>query len=594
MIRLLAVQLGREEDVVIARRRARQIAEALGFDAQDQARIATAVSEIARNAFRYAAGGRAEFALDPAERLLSVTVEDHGPGIPDVRGVLDGTYRSSTGMGLGIIGSRRVMDRFEVASAPGRTVVRMAKCLPRRQDVPGPAQIGRMMSRLASETPRSLSDELQQQNHELMAALEELRARQEDLTRLNTELQDTNRGVLALYAELDEKAEHLRRADAMKSRFLSNMSHEFQTPLNSMLALTRLLLERADGDLTPEQERQVNFIRDAASDLSELVADLLDLAKVEAGKIDVRPAAFTAAELFATLRGLMRPLQTSDDVALVFAPAGDEPAMFTDEGKVSQILRNYVSNALKFTERGEVRVTVEHGDGAVTFRVRDTGIGIAPADQERLFQEFGQVPNRLQARVRGTGLGLSLSKRLAELLGGSVGVTSAAGEGSTFWVRLPLVAPGFEAQAAAALRPAAPALAPASASPMPTALVVDDEQTARYVLRRYLTAAGCRVIEATGGKEGLARAASERPDVVFLDLMMPDMLGTEVLARLKRDPATAGIPVIIATSQQVDDAERDRLVTHAVALLPKSRIGAADGDAELRDALHAAGIHTLA
>ena len=593
MIRLLTIRLAREEDVVIARQRARQIADALGFDTHDQTRIATAVSEIARNAFRYARGGRAEFGLDPDTRMLTILVEDTGPGIRNLEAVMGGSYRSATGMGLGIIGSRRVMDAFEITSTPGETRVRMGKQLPRRRGMPAPAELVSLMTRLAVEKPQSFSDELQLQNHELLAALEELRVRQEELTRLNDELQDTNRGVLALYAELDEKAEHLRRADAMKSRFLSNMTHEFQTPLNSMLALTRLLLDRADGDLTTEQERQVNFIRDAVLDLSELVADLLDLAKVEAGKVSMRPGVVYVSELFGALRGLMRPLQTSDAVALVFEPADDVPPIYTDEGKVSQILRNYISNALKFTERGDVRVSVDVDGANVTFRVRDTGIGIAPQDQDRLFQEFAQIPNRLQAKVRGTGLGLSLSRRLAELLGGTVGVSSTPGEGSTFWVTVPAVMPGFEVDAAAALGPLAPAV-PRETRPVPTALVVDDEQTSRYVLRRYLTAAGCRVIEATGGQEGLARAASEHPDVVFLDLMMPDMLGTEVLARLKRDPATADIPVIIATSQAVDAAERDRLVMHAVALLPKGRIGGSSGDADLRDALAAAGIHTHA
>jgi CheY-like chemotaxis protein/nitrogen-specific signal transduction histidine kinase len=406
---------------------------------------------------------------------------------------------------------------------------------------------------------------------------------------LNAELQDTNRGVVALYAELDEKAEHLRRADEMKSKFLSNMTHEFQTPLNSILALTRLLLERADGDLTPEQEKQVTFIREATEDLSELVHDLLDIAKVEAGKVTVRPTIFTVQDLFGTLRGLMRPLQRNEAVALVFDEPETAPPLYTDEGKLSQILRNYISNALKFTERGEVRVSV-HSDaaGAVTFNVSDTGIGIAPEDQGRLFHEFGQVPNRLQSKVRGTGLGLSLSKRLAELLGGSVGVQSAPGQGSRFWVGVPITAPGFESEAPVFVAEAV--TVPPAERATPTALIVDDEQTARYVLRRYLTSVGCRVIEAAGGEEGLSRAASERPDVIFLDLMMPDMLGTEALARLKRDPATSSIPVVIATSQIVAEGERERLSAHAVAVLGKGRIGDADGDEEIRRALRAAKI----
>ncbi len=401
---------------------------------------------------------------------------------------------------------------------------------------------------------------------------------------LNAELQDTNRGVLALYAELDEKAEHLRRADEMKSKFLSNMSHEFQTPLNSVLALTRLLLERTDGDLTSEQQTQVQYIREATQNLSELVHDLLDLAKVEAGKVTIRATPFTVDELFGVMRGLMRPLQTNEAVTLTFEAAEMLPSLFTDEGKVSQILRNYISNALKFTERGEVRVrAMRDPDGCIRFEVSDTGIGIAPQDQGRLFQEFGQVPNRLQAHVRGTGLGLSLSKRLAELIGGSVGVESVPGEGSTFWLSIAPTLPGSESLV---VEP------PAEVAPpeMPLVLIVDDEMTARYVMRRFVIAAGCRVVEATGGKEALLLAASEHPHAILLDLRMPDMMGTEVLARLKRNPATADIPVIVATSQIMSDAERRRLSAHAVAVLGKGRMGEADGDAELRDALRAANI----
>lgn len=259
-----------------------------------------------------------------------------------------------------------------------------------------------------------------QQHRELQTALEELRQREEELARLGAELQ----------------------------AFLSNVTHEFQTPLNSILALTRLLLDRVDGDLTTEQEKQVTYIRQATADLSQLVHDLLDLAKIEAGKVTLRPSRFTVEDLFSALRDMMRPLHRNDAVSLVFDPAPTAAPLFTDEGKVSQILRNYISNALKFTERGEIRVSAHGDDSAmITFRVTDTGIGIAREDQGQLFHQFGQVPNRLQARVGGTGLGLSLSKRLAELLGGGVGVQSARGQGSTFWVRLPMTAPGLESVA---------------------------------------------------------------------------------------------------------------------------------------------------
>ncbi len=192
------------------------------------------------------------------------------------------------------------------------------KLLPRRAGLVGAAEPARIAADLAGHEPRNPVEEIQRQNQELLGALQELGQRQEELVALNRELEDTNRGVVALYAELDEKADHLRRADELKSRFLSNMSHEFRTPVNSIQALSRMLLERVDGDLTVEQERQVTFIRQAADALSELVNDLLDIAKVEAGKTVVRPVDFEVENLFGALRGMLRPLLVNESVALVF------------------------------------------------------------------------------------------------------------------------------------------------------------------------------------------------------------------------------------------------------------------------------------
>src|SRR5262245_27509920 len=439
---VLTVALKFEDDVVLARQRARQIARLMGFEAQDQTRIATAVSEIARNAFRYAGSGKVEFGVEgrTAPQLFEIVVSDQGPGIARLSEILEGRYRSSTGMGLGIMGARRLMDQFEIASTPGQgTRIVLGKLLPPGSPVLDPARVAVLGDELAREVPRGPMEEIQRQNQELITALEELRRRQDELEYLNRELEDTNRGVVALYAELDEKADHLRRADELKSRFLSNMSHEFRTPLNSIMALSHLLLDRADGPLTPEQAKQVTFIRQGANALTELVNDLLDLAKVEAGKIIVRPVEFEVENMFGALRGMLRPLLVNESLALVFEPADGMAPLYTDEGKVSQILRNFISNALKYTERGEVRVRAIHDPetDTVSFEVIDTGIGIAPEEQERIFEEFVQVENPLQHRIKGTGLGLPLSRRLAELLGGRVTVRSTIGEGSIFSAVIP-------------------------------------------------------------------------------------------------------------------------------------------------------------
>jgi signal transduction histidine kinase len=441
--RILTVAIRAELDVVAARQRARQIAALCGFGAQDQARIATAVSELARNVYNYASDGRVEFSIeeDGAPQMLQIRIDDQGPGIRNLDLILSGRYQSSTGMGLGIIGARRLMDRCDIDSVPGEgTRILLEKALPPAAPALTRKRIGDLGAELAALPGDITLSEVQQQNRELMSTLDELKSRQEELLQMTRELEDTNRGVVALYAELDEKAEHLRRADDMKSRFLSNMSHEFRTPLSSIRGLAKMLLDRVDGELSEEQEKQVRYILAGAESLAELVNDLLDLAKIQSGKIDVHSAPFEVNELFSALRGMLRPLLVTDAVRLVFeAPAG-VGSMNTDEAKLSQILRNFISNALKFTEAGEVVVSAaDAGNGKVRFSVRDTGLGIAREHQDLIFEEFSQIENRLQCKVKGTGLGLPLCRKLAGILNGTVAVESEAGRGSTFSVTIPAV-----------------------------------------------------------------------------------------------------------------------------------------------------------
>lgn len=267
------------------------------------------------------------------------------------------------------------------------------------------------------------------------AELEQCRA---EVQALRAELEETNRGVVALYAELDEQAEQLKHATQLKSRFLSYMSHEFRTPIGATLSIARLLLDHVDGPLTPEQERQVEFIQMTCQEFSNMVDDLLDLAKIEAGRVDISPEWFEMMDLFTALRGMFKPILDNDQLSLVFEEAEGLTRLYTDDRKLSQILRNFISNALKFTARGEVRVSAvrEAGD-MVRFSVSDTGIGIAQEHISALFNDFTQVDAPIQKRLRGTGLGLALSKQLASLLGGSIEVTSVVGAGSVFSVIVP-------------------------------------------------------------------------------------------------------------------------------------------------------------
>jgi signal transduction histidine kinase len=260
-----------------------------------------------------------------------------------------------------------------------------------------------------------------------------------DVELLRSELLETNRGVVALYAELDDKAQQLRGAVDLKSRFLSYMSHEFRTPLTSITSLTNILLARMDGPLTSEQARQVEFVRGSVLELTEMVDDLLDLARIEAGRITVSPEWFEMVDLFSTLRGMFKPIVASSSVSLRFEESEGITRLYSDDKKLSQILRNYISNALKFTSEGEVTVAAQLiGDAEVEFSVTDTGIGISPEQLSGLFQDFVQIETRQQRRLRGTGLGLSLARQFAGLLGGRVGASSELGKGSRFWVAIPL------------------------------------------------------------------------------------------------------------------------------------------------------------
>lgn len=266
-----------------------------------------------------------------------------------------------------------------------------------------------------------------------------LAAAEAQVEALRCELEETNRGVLALYAELDAQADHLRQTTELKSRFLAYMSHEFRTPIGAIQSIARILQDRVDGPLTEEQEKQVRFIQTTSAEFAEMVNDLLDLAKVEAGRIDVSPAWFEMVDVFAALRGMFKSVVVNPDVSLILEEPVDVPKLFSDDRKLAQILRNFISNALKFTLRGEIRVSARRlSHETVQFAVSDTGIGIAAEFHHAIFQDYTQIDSPIQKRLRGTGLGLSLSKRLAELLGGDVAVESESHKGSTFYVTIPI------------------------------------------------------------------------------------------------------------------------------------------------------------
>lgn len=284
---------------------------------------------------------------------------------------------------------------------------------------------------------------------------------------------------------------------------------------------------------------------------------------MEAGKTVLRPAAFRVADLFATMRGMFRAVPRGPAVQLVIDRGEELPEMYTDEQRLGQILRNLLSNALKFTERGEVRLWAEPVDGGarVAFYVRDSGIGIPVSEQERIFEEFSQVETAIQKRSKGTGLGLPLSRRLAALLGGRISVRSAPGEGSTFRVEIPARLSPDEAE----VRIAAPAARPRDRK----VLVIDDDEASRYLVNNALQGTRFQVLEAPDALVGIERACTEQPDVIVLDLVMPGIDGIEAMEHLKRDERTRNIPVVIYTSGVLSGEQQTQLGRHAALILRK-------------------------
>jgi signal transduction histidine kinase/ActR/RegA family two-component response regulator len=552
-LRILTVAINTELDVVASRQRARQIASLCDFGAQDQARIATAVSELARNVYGYASRGRVEFSIEgeTSPQLLIIRVADEGPGIRDLELILSGRYQSSTGMGVGILGARRLMDQCDIHTAKGQgTTIVLKKLLPASAPLLTSKRVGAMGAQLTALSANVALSEMQQQNQELLGTLAELKARQEELLQLTGELEDTNRGVVALYAELDEKAGHLRRADEAKSRFLSNMSHEFRTPLSSIRALSRLLLDRTDGDLSEEQEKQVTFIIKAAESLDELVNDLLDLAKIEAGKVDIRPVKFNVRDMFGALRGMLRPLLVTDTVELVFEEHVGGYVLYTDEAKVSQILRNFISNALKFTEAGNVTVTavLVPEEAAIRFSVADTGVGIAPEDQQLIFEEFSQIENRLQTRVKGTGLGLPLCRNLAALLGGRVELESVPGQGSTFSAVVPV-----ELKAPDETLSAEISHSENEDCRIPVLVIEDDDQT-RLLYEKFLHGTEFRPITARSLWQAEEAWRKMTPVAVVLDILLHGEDTWRWLSEVKNNDRRRQVPIVVAT--EVNDKRK--------------------------------------
>ena len=434
---VLTLALRTQEDVLLTRRRARDLAALLQFTPAEQIGLSTAVWEVAR-----LAEPRGEVELAVVETPPSVVVRITVSGVP--RSVLTVT---ADGPRLDLEALGRLVDRVDARDVNGAAVVRLSAAAGPDAWVPGVDELELVLASLTRHDTGGggpgILDELRQQNFELLTTLATLREREQELTHLNAELGDTNRAVTALYAELEVQAGELRRRAEAHARFLSSLTHELRTPLYAVRGMTEAILRDHEAHLSEGMRQDVTLIDGAMVEALDLVNDHLDLAKLAAGNTIVRLSHVDVPELFATLRAVVTRLPAHPAVDLQFDEVHGLPVVRTDGFKLSQILRNFIVNALKFTEGGHIRVTahtVDDGAG-VRFEVSDTGPGLSKADQARAFEEFVQLGAERHGELRGTGLGLPLTRRLAAILGGEVDVRSTLGEGATFWVTVPVLYP---------------------------------------------------------------------------------------------------------------------------------------------------------
>ena len=434
------------------------------------------------------------------------------------------------------------------------------------------------------EELRVTNEELEQQARTLQQSQERLTNQQAELEEINAQLEEQTSSLERQRQDLLRAQAELQRASAYKSEFLANMSHELRTPLNSSLILAKLLLDNREGNLTEEQVKFARTIYSAGNDLLTLINDILDLSRIEAGKLDVRPEPVVVARLVEELSNTFEPI--ARDKALRFSITVEDglPAsVYTDPTRVQQILRNLLSNALKFTEQGGVSLRVRRGAGSLlSFEVKDSGIGIAPEQHEVIFEAFRQADGTTNRKYGGTGLGLSISRDLARLLGGELTLESAPGRGSTFTLSLPeeyvakdgarvvradIVAPRPERRAA---RNAAP---DAAEGPIPddranlapgtrSILIVEDDLAFARILFDLAHELDFKAIVATTAEQGLALAERHRPSAIVLDVGLPDRSGLSVLDVLKHSPTTRHIPVHMVS---VDDYAQSALEMGALA-----------------------------
>lgn len=492
--------------------------------------------------------------------------------------------------------TERDVELFELIADNIGTSIEAARYRQRLQEVLAETQQLNEELQVQQEELKTANEELEEQSQILKESQTNLETQQAELEQTNEELAGQrdamdrkNKELNEAQIQLEERAQELQRSSKYKSEFLANMSHELRTPLNSSLILAKLLSENSHGNLSGEQVKFAESIYSAGNDLLNLINDILDISKVEAGKLEVLPENTSVARVVEGLRGMFEPLAGDKGLTLkVEVQPGTPPMLYTDSQRLEQILKNLLSNAIKFTEKGQVSLTVAQAPGErIAFIVKDSGIGIAEDQQESIFEAFRQADGTTNRRYGGTGLGLSISRDLATLLGGTISVSSTPGQGSEFTLSMPeqfvepdepmapKVAPPARAVSASAVsKPVdvAPVQIPRFAddrekAPFSTRciLVVEDEPNFARILFDLAHELGYNCLVAHGADEGFGLAVEFIPDAILLDMRLPDHSGLTVLQRLKASAPTRHIPVhVISVEDRVEAAMHMGAVGYAV------------------------------
>jgi two-component system, sensor histidine kinase and response regulator len=427
---ILQVRINSDEDIIRVRQRTKQLSVLAKLTVNEQTRLVTAVSEIARNALQHAGSGKARFALIAANgrQFLEVCIEDEGDGVGDLHVILGAKNQKSAAVGRGIIGAKNLVDDFAIESTSEGTKVFLRKNMPPEVALHQGDTMALWSKELSALADTSAIEELQQQNEQLVQAL--------------AEVQDSKVALFQQRLLLEERTKELERANKLKGEFLANMSHEIRTPLNAIIGTSGIL---AKTKLTEQQKFLVENLVDAGRSLLSLLGDILDLSKIEADKLQIDEISFDLPKHIEETMNLMSAQAFEKDIELMQFISPNLPRLVKgDSQRFRQILLNLLSNAIKFSAKGNEVVLfawAEHAPGGRTFFrfiVLDSGIGISEADQKRLFQSFVQLDGSTGRKYGGTGLGLNICRRLVDLMDGDVGVLSEPDVGSAFWFTLPL------------------------------------------------------------------------------------------------------------------------------------------------------------